>query len=85
MHQSQFIDIIRKYLVAEKLPTPKEAHDSWMDAYIRMGWTYGPERDPKKKTHPDLVPFEQLPKDERDKDGIFLAFVFLAREFLKLV
>jgi len=23
------------------------------------------------KTHPDILPFEELPKNERDKDAIF--------------
>lgn len=83
--RKQFVDIIGKYLAADKLPTPEEAHDSWMDAYFIMGWKYGEKRDTTAKTHPDLLPFDQLPKDERDKDAIFLAFVWLAKQLEALV
>jgi len=79
--RQQFMKVIDKYFKND-LPTPKEAHDSWMDAYEKMGWRYGKVRDPEKKTHPDMVPFEDLPKDEQDKDAIFLAFVFLAKKLL---
>ncbi len=77
--RNQFVDIIGKYLSLDKLPTPPEAHDSWMEAYFKMGWKYGKARNVEKKTHPDLLPFDELPQDERDKDAIFLAFVWLAK------
>jgi len=83
--QRQFISIIGQYLTAQRLPTPEEAHQSWVEAYTAMGWKYGPTRDPVAKTHPDMLPFAELPKDERDKDAIFLAFVWLARQVLASV
>jgi hypothetical protein len=79
----QFVNVISEYFRRETLPTPQEAHDSWMQSYLQMGWRYGEKRDPVAKTHPDLVPFDQLPKDERDKDAIFLAFVWLAKQLKK--
>jgi hypothetical protein len=30
-------------------------------------------KDAKKKTHPSLVPFDQLPKPEKIKDAILIA------------
>lgn len=81
--RKQMTAIVRKYMEDDKLPTPEEAHNSWMDSYTKMGWKYGPERDPEKKLHPDMVPYEELPKDERDKDAIFLAFVFAVKETVK--
>jgi hypothetical protein len=48
-----------------------------------MGWKYGEKRDVEKKTHPDLLPFYDLPQDERDKDAIFLALVWLAKSLIK--
>lgn len=77
--RKQFVAIIDKYLKQDKLPTPEEAHDSWMQSYFDMGWKYGETRDVGNKTHPDLLPFNELPQDERDKDAIFLAFVWLAK------
>jgi ryanodine receptor 2 len=32
------------------------------------GWTYGPERDGQAKTHPCLVPYDELPEDEKEYD-----------------
>lgn len=62
----------------EKFPSAEAAHDSWWREYERMGWKYGPERDTEAKTHPDMVPFDDLPKSERDKDEIFLRLCAVA-------
>ncbi len=80
--KKQFVNIINKYLLKEKLPTPEEAHQSWMDSYFKMGWKYGKKRNIIKRTHPDLLPFNELPKDERDKDAIFLVFVWLMKNII---
>jgi len=80
--RKQFIEIVSQYLSMQELPSPEEAHISWMDAYLLMGWQYGETRNPIKKTHPDILPFDQLPKDERDKDAIFLSFLWLVKFLL---
>ena len=66
------------------LPTPEEAHDSWWRKYEEMGWKYGEVRDIILKTHPDMVAFDELPKDERDKDEIFLALVEFAFKYIPI-
>jgi hypothetical protein len=71
---TEYVESLR----GKPLPTPEEAHDSWWQKYLDMGWRYGPERDPVEKTHPDMVPYDDLPKDERDKDEVFLALVEFA-------
>lgn len=48
--------------------TPEENHKNWMEQKISQGWIYGKIKDMDKKTHPDLVPFDKLPKIEKDKD-----------------
>jgi hypothetical protein len=83
--KKQMVDVVRKYIESDKLPSPEEAHNSWMKAYLNMGWKYGEVRDAEKKTHPDLVPFYELPKDERDKDAIFLSLVWLVKSLLNNV
>lgn len=82
--RKQFVEVVWRYMKSESLPTPEEAHNSWVESYVKMGWKYGEKRDPKLKTHPDLVPFNELPKDERDKDAIFLALVWLAAQLERL-
>jgi hypothetical protein len=44
-------------------------HDRWMADLERDGWrpTTGP-KDPEQRLHPLLVPWEELPEAERDKD-----------------
>lgn len=50
-------------------------HEAWMAEKIKDGWTYGPERDEERKTHPCLVPWNQLPILQRLKDPLFRAVV----------
>lgn len=46
----------------------KNVHEVW--AYNRMqeGWSYGEDRNDAKKTHPCLVPYDELPETEKDYD-----------------
>lgn len=55
--------------------TPKESHEAWAKLKIEEGWTYGPIKDPEAKTHPCLLPYEQLPYEQQLKDTLYLAVV----------
>ena len=46
----------------------KNVHEVWAEARIRQGWTYGEQRNDELKTHPCLVPYEDLPEEEREYD-----------------
>lgn len=61
----------------------RRSHESWAAQKIADGWSYGPVKDPDKKRHPCLVPFEQLPKDQQAKDFIFKAVVESLKGFLE--
>lgn len=44
-------------------------HDRWEQDLRADGWTYGPApKDPLAKTHPLLVPWDDLSEEEREKD-----------------
>lgn len=43
-------------------------HRRWMDERLRAGWTWGEKRDDKRRTHPDLVPYDELSERSRDLD-----------------
>ena len=43
-------------------------HDQWARQRIEDGWTYGPQRDDVRKTHPDLVRYGDVPEDEKEYD-----------------
>jgi len=46
----------------------KNVHEVWAETRISQGWTYGEQRDDKLKTHPCLVPYEELPEEEKEYD-----------------
>jgi len=54
---------------------PEASHEAWMAHKLADGWTYGPVKDADKKTHPCLVPFDELPLEQRVKDYLFRAVV----------
>jgi predicted ThiF/HesA family dinucleotide-utilizing enzyme len=43
-------------------------HDLWRKAKEADGWIYGEQRDENKRTHPDLVSWDDLPEGEREKN-----------------
>jgi hypothetical protein len=51
--------------------SPEDLHLSWCDQKVKAGWRYGPEKNPERKTHPCLLPYKDLPADQRQKDFIF--------------
>lgn len=46
----------------------ENVHDVWAKTRIEQGWTYGPERNDAEKKHPCLVPYDQLPEEEKVYD-----------------
>lgn len=46
----------------------KNAHDNWAIGRINEGWRYGANRDDILKTHPCLIPYEDLPEAEKEYD-----------------
>lgn len=46
----------------------ENVHDVWAETRIKQGWKYGEQRDDNKKTHPCLVPYEDLPEEEKEYD-----------------
>lgn len=61
--------------------TPENSHKAWMLVKEREGWVYGAEKDAEAKTHPCMVPYEQLPQEQRAKDYIFKAVVNALRVY----
>lgn len=59
---------------------PQDSHKSWLEEKQRDGWIWGPEKDPVKKEHPCMVPYDQLPESQKVKDRLFLAIVGVFKE-----
>lgn len=51
------------------------SHNEWMRVKREDGWVYGPVKDPEAKTHPCMVPFDQLPHEQQFKDKLFRTIV----------
>ena len=43
----------------------KNTHEVWARQRLDSGWTWGETRDSQARTHPDLVPYEELPESEK--------------------
>lgn len=46
----------------------RNTHEVWATQRISEGWTYGPKRSDERKEHPDLVPYDELRKGEKNYD-----------------
>ena len=46
----------------------RNVHEVWADSRIKQGWSYGERRNDELKTHPCLVPYEELPEIEKEYD-----------------
>ena len=46
----------------------KNVHEVWSETRIQQGWTYGEQRNDELKTHPCLVPYDELPEEEKEYD-----------------
>ena len=46
----------------------ENVHEVWAKARIDEGWTYGEKRDDNHKKHPCLVPYDELPEEEKEYD-----------------
>jgi len=47
------------------------SHESWMSHKISDGWVYGAVKCPELKQHPCIVPFDELPSEQKAKDFLF--------------
>lgn len=46
----------------------KNVHEVWAETRIKQGWKYGEQRNDELKTHPCLIPYEELSEEEKDYD-----------------
>jgi hypothetical protein len=54
---------------------PWDSHENWYAEKVADGWTYGPVKNPDKKEHPCMVPYNELPFEQRLKDQLFISVV----------
>lgn len=50
--------------------SPRDGHETWMKNRLENGWKLGPEKDIEKRISPCLVPYDELPYQQRIKDSV---------------
>jgi len=69
------LDGVRRAMAGE---TPEQHHEAWCEWKRQHGWVWGPVKDAEAKphpTHPCLVPYHDLPREQQVKDQVFVAVV----------
>lgn len=56
------------------------SHDNWLALKVAEGWVYGDVKDTEAKTHPCMVPFEQLAPEQQYKNHLFKAIANALRQ-----
>lgn len=46
----------------------ENVHENWAMGRIADGWIYGETRDDEKKMTPCLIPYSELPEEEKEYD-----------------
>jgi len=64
------------------LHSPEQSHESWLKLKESEGWVYGEIKDPVKKEHPCMRPYNELPEDQRMKDYLFSGIVNSLKQFV---
>lgn len=63
--------------------TIQDNHENWMKCKEKQGYTYGKELDTIKKTHPSMIPFDELSGVEKNKDDMDLLMTKLGERLWK--
>jgi RyR domain len=53
-------------------------HDVWAETRMADGWRYGLKRNDDLKTHPGLVPYQDLAESEKNYDRVMVEQVIKA-------
>jgi hypothetical protein len=64
-----------RFALAHPDAGPASQHDAWLADKVAAGWKLGPTKDAVAKTHPCMVPYDELPWEQRAKDHLFRAIV----------
>ena len=57
---------------SDRMTVYEAEHRRWMMSALLMGYKPGPVKDKKRFIHPDIVPFDSLSEEEKEKDRILI-------------
>lgn len=55
--------------------SPEVVHTAWWKRRVDAGWVFGPVKSFEAKTHPGLIPYDQLPEFNKQERVLFQAVV----------
>lgn len=61
--------------LANPAATASAQHEHWLELKREAGWRHGKTKSGVKKTHPLIVPFNDLPEVEKRKDALVAAVI----------
>ncbi len=64
-----------QFAVNHRFSGNDKQHNNWMSCKLREGWRYGPIKDVINKIHPCLLPHNELSKEQKLKDRLFVSIV----------
>lgn len=62
-------------IVSGAVNSPRQSHENWLKHKGKSGWVFGDVKDANAKTHPCMVPYDELPDTQRLKDEMFMLIV----------
>lgn len=62
-----------QYFLGRPDAGPEDMHNEWLAQ--KGDWKWGPEKDPDKKEHPCILPYDELDTEQKKKDLLFIAIV----------
>ena len=68
--------------LSNKNAIPGLSHENWLRKKRKQGWVYGKRKNIFRKTHPCMLPFNDLPEQQRAKDYIFRRIVHSVGELI---
>ncbi len=66
--------------IANPDATPEQSHESWLAQKVAEGWVYGETKDADLKQHPCVLPYAELPVEQKAKDYLFRAVVHALKD-----
>jgi hypothetical protein len=72
-----------EFHLANRDASASASHESWLKEKVDNGWVFGEVKDAEAKTHPCIVPFEQLPVEQQAKDYLFKGIVHALAQFVE--
>jgi len=63
--------------------TAEDSHSNWLAVKEKEGWSYSEVKDPANLKHPCMLPYGELPEDQRIKDALFQAVCKTCIPFIK--